>query len=103
MSYIRTNRQSSGGGSGQTLLWARSTYTLTGDSPSGFSFALSTPQIPVDADSIIVSAEGQSLFITTGFTYNSGPHSISVLGAWYPSETTAGEIIFEVFYPYAVT
>jgi len=103
MSYIRTHRPSSGGGGGQTLLWARETHTLTADSPAGFSFAIINTNNPVDADSIIVSAEGQSLFITTGFTYNSGSHSISILGAWYPSETTAGQIIFEIMYPYAVS
>lgn len=100
MALIQAYNPSEGGSGGQTLAWERDRAVETDPFSAGYAIALSVT--PLDENSILVWSQGLILD-TDDYSYNSGTNSIIINFSGDPStDTSDGEWIFSVIYPYEV-
>lgn len=98
MSYVMSIRNQGGGGStAQDLAWQRNRVVETDPFSSGYIITLT--ETPLDEDAITVWSQGMILD-TDDYNYIA-PNQIEILfGADPATDTSDGEWVFSVQYPY---
>jgi len=100
MALIQAWNPTTGGSGGQTLEWERDRVVETDPFSAGYAIVLT--ETPLDENAIMVWSKGMILD-TDDYSYDSGTNSIIINFSGDPStDTSNGEWVFSVTYPYEV-
>lgn len=102
MALVQSGRPPGSGGGGETLRWQRDRIVVTEAFAAG-DLTLSPTQIPIDEASLLVFFQ-LALLDTSDYDFNTSSSDVTILFGADPAVDypETGEVIFILYYPYAV-